>query len=175
MEAFSVMIRRGCDAGVTSWFKLPNNGPLLSHLLFADDVIIVGEWSASNIRAVGHLFRVFKLLSGLNINLQKSLLYEIEVNVQDVKMIADLLHCKLGDLPFIYLEIKVGANISKSNNWQPVIDIFDKRLASWKVHTLFMGGRLMLIKSVLVGEEDRWVWGGDVSGCFSVGSMKKQL
>lgn len=35
------------------------------------------------------------------------------------------------------------------NNWNGIIDIFEKRLASWKAHTLSIGGRVVLIKAVL--------------------------
>ncbi|KAJ0491418.1 putative reverse transcriptase zinc-binding domain-containing protein [Helianthus annuus] len=61
----------------------------------------------------------------------------------------EVLGCRRGAFPFVYLGIKVGANMSRVSNWNPVIEVIKNRLVSWKAKTLSMGGRLILIKSVL--------------------------
>ncbi|XP_035840317.1 uncharacterized protein LOC118487514 [Helianthus annuus] len=53
---------------------------------------------------------------------------------------ASVLHYKVGRIPVIHLGLKVGANMSLINNWQPVLYIADARLAGWKANSLSMGG-----------------------------------
>lgn len=64
-------------------------------------------------------------------------------------LLADLLKCHVGSLPFTHLGLKVGANMNLARNWDPVIQIFKKRLALWMAKSLSMGGRVTLLKSVL--------------------------
>ena len=57
--------------------------------------------------------------------------------------------CKVGSLLFVYLGIKVGANMNRVRNWDPVVEVFRKRLSKWKAYVLSIGGRVTLIKLVL--------------------------
>ncbi|MFS7918324.1 hypothetical protein Hanom_Chr03g00199661 [Helianthus anomalus] len=43
----------------------------------------------------------------------------------------------------------VGANMNHINNWLPVNEVFQSRLAVWKSRFLSIGGRVTLIKSIL--------------------------
>ncbi|XP_076881089.1 uncharacterized protein LOC143529105 [Bidens hawaiensis] len=61
----------------------------------------------------------------------------------------EVLGCKRGIIPFEYLGIKVGANMNRIRNWDPVVEVVKHRLASWKSKTISIGGRVTLIKSVL--------------------------
>ncbi|KAJ0550751.1 putative RNA-directed DNA polymerase [Helianthus annuus] len=149
MEAFSCLVRKACDLGEIKDFRTVSGGPSISHLLYADDALILGEWSKENIEKTVRLLRVFYLCSGLKINIKKSLLFGIGVDGQEATEMANILGCKTGEFPFDYLGIKVGANMNKSCHWEPVIETVKRRLASWKANTLSMGGRLVLVKSVL--------------------------
>ncbi|KAJ0758378.1 putative reverse transcriptase zinc-binding domain-containing protein [Helianthus annuus] len=48
-----------------------------------------------------------------------------------------------------YLGIPLGANMNRINNWEPVVSVFQSRLSSWKSKSLSIGGRVVLLKSVL--------------------------
>ncbi|KAK1422642.1 hypothetical protein QVD17_17928 [Tagetes erecta] len=149
MESFTVMLNNSVANGLFKGFKAPNGGPCISHLLFADDALTVGEWSVENVAVVARFLRCFFMLSGLKINLNKSVLYGIGTTDHEVENMAGILSCKSGKIPFYYLGLIVGANMNKVSSWQVVMDIFDKRLADWKARTLSIGGRLTLMKSVL--------------------------
>ncbi|KAL9999607.1 putative RNA-directed DNA polymerase [Helianthus debilis subsp. tardiflorus] len=148
MEAFSGMLKQACVLGAFHGIKLPNNGPLLSHLLYADDAMILGEWTSVNFINLKRILRIFYMCSGLKINLHKSVLYGVRVEDVEVNMQAVGMGCKPGAIPFSYLGIKVGANMNRVANWEPVVSKFKMRL-KWKTNSLSIAGRLTLIKSVL--------------------------
>ncbi|XP_022032405.1 uncharacterized mitochondrial protein AtMg01250-like [Helianthus annuus] len=84
MEAFSFMMSTSTNVGLFNGFQMPNNGPLVSHLLFANDALLIGEWSKANIENMVRLLRCFHLVSGLQINYGKSNLHGVGVNVEEV-------------------------------------------------------------------------------------------
>ncbi|GJW26520.1 RNA-directed DNA polymerase, eukaryota [Tanacetum coccineum] len=60
----------------------------LSHLFYADDALIVGEWSQDNLRCIIHVLQVFYLASGLQINIHKSQILGVGVPKVDVEAAA---------------------------------------------------------------------------------------
>uniref|UniRef100_A0A251UDF3 Putative RNA-directed DNA polymerase, eukaryota, Reverse transcriptase zinc-binding domain protein n=1 Tax=Helianthus annuus TaxID=4232 RepID=A0A251UDF3_HELAN len=149
MEALSYMFDKEKSEGLLVGIQTPRNGPVVSHLFYADDAIIMGEWSRSNITNVVRILRVFHICSGLKINIAKSNLYGVGVSNGDLSDMANIIGCQAEEFPFRYLGLTVGANMNRVVNWKPVYDIFDTRLAKWKAGLLSMGGRITLIKSVL--------------------------
>ncbi|XP_022020292.1 uncharacterized protein LOC110920387 [Helianthus annuus] len=67
----------------------------------------------------------------------------------EVQLKADGFGCKIGEVPFVYLGILVGANMNRENNWEAVVNVFRSRLTKWKANCISIGGRVTLIKSVL--------------------------
>lgn len=55
--------------------------------------------------------------------------------------------CTGGTLPFTYLGLPIGCDISRVKSWDPIIDRISKKLDSWKGRLLSIGGRVTLIKS----------------------------
>ncbi|KAJ0539673.1 putative RNA-directed DNA polymerase [Helianthus annuus] len=149
MEAFSSMVKKACGVGALRGVSLPKEGPVLSHLLYADDCVLIGEWARNNIKKVTLLLRCFYICSGLKINMKKSSLFGVGVAPSDIEEMADLLNCSVGSMPFLHLGILVGAKMSRVANWNFIFDIFESRLALWKASLLSIGGRVTLIKSVL--------------------------
>ncbi|KAM0052219.1 putative RNA-directed DNA polymerase [Helianthus debilis subsp. tardiflorus] len=149
MEALSCMVNKACSVGRFKGVKLPNGGPTVSNLLYADDALILGEWEEGNILTVARMLRVFYACSGLKINIHKSNMFGVGVDDGAIDYMAALVGCKRGAFPFKYLGIPLGANMNRIRNWDPIFSIVKSRLASWKAKTLSIGGRLVLIKAVL--------------------------
>ncbi|XP_021971349.1 uncharacterized protein LOC110866508 [Helianthus annuus] len=82
---FEFQCGKARDGGVVHGIKTPNYGPIISHLLYADDAIIIGEWEAENLLNVVRILRVFYMCYVLKINLKKSNLYGIRVLNSEVK------------------------------------------------------------------------------------------
>lgn len=70
----------------------------------------------------------FQGVSGLNINCNKSELVKIG-NKGDEKSIARVLGCKTAKFSIKYLGIPLGAKYKDKKTWEPVIDMFESRLA----------------------------------------------
>ncbi|KAJ0613760.1 putative RNA-directed DNA polymerase [Helianthus annuus] len=129
--------------------ETPGPGPTISHLLYADDALFVGEWSEKNFQNLARLLRCFHLSSGLKVNFNKSKVFGVGVGNEDVAEMAKILGCEKGLLPFSYLGLPVGSNMGLVKNWKPVIDRFESKLTLWKAKTMSFGGRSTLIKAVL--------------------------
>ncbi|KAJ0575090.1 putative RNA-directed DNA polymerase [Helianthus annuus] len=59
MEAFSCLIRNACDLGEIKDLRVFGGGFSFSHLLYADDALILGEWSKDNKVKTTRLLRIF--------------------------------------------------------------------------------------------------------------------
>ncbi|KAK9077285.1 hypothetical protein SSX86_005622 [Deinandra increscens subsp. villosa] len=149
MEALHIASEKATLSGLFTGIQLPAEGPTLSHLLYADDVIFLGEWRESNCRYLARFLRCFHISSGLKINYEKCRLFGIGVNQQQMESMATILQCKVDKLPFSYLGIPIGANMRLKKHWEPIVQKFKSRLNSWKSTILSQGGKAILIKSVL--------------------------
>ena len=142
-------MRATCNKGLFYGVKIGNGDPLISHLFYADDAIFVGEWSQNNLKNLARILRCFHITSGLKVNFHKSKVFGIGISQNITRGWANLLGCVARTLPFNYLGVSVGANMNHIKNWQPIVDMFNSKLSTWKAKTLSFGGRLTLINSVL--------------------------
>ncbi|KAJ0443306.1 putative RNA-directed DNA polymerase [Helianthus annuus] len=149
MEAISGIMKRALVDGIFHGVKCNNTGMTLSHFLYADDVVFLGEWSETNAANLRRILRCFYLSSGLQVNFTKSRVYGVGVPEEELEALANTLRCRQGSFPFKYLGLYVGANMNLVKHWRPVIDIFKNRLSIWKAKKLSYGGRITLLKSVL--------------------------
>ncbi|KAJ0575244.1 putative RNA-directed DNA polymerase [Helianthus annuus] len=149
MEALHIATDCAVGEGIFKGMSTPGEGPTVSHLLYADDVLFVGEWSESNFYNLARLLRCFHLSSGLKVNFVKSKVFGVGVRNEDILNMASILGCERGSLPFTYLGLPVGSNMGLVKNWKPVIDRFESKLSLWKARTLSFGGRTTLVKAVL--------------------------
>jgi hypothetical protein len=121
----------------------------ISNLQFADDTLLMGVKSWANIRVLKAMLILFESVSGLKVNFHKSMLYGVNSSDSWLHEAASVLHCKHGRLPFLYLGLPIGGDPMKIVFWYPLADRIKRRLSGWKSRNLSMGGRLILLKSVL--------------------------
>jgi len=111
--------------------------------------LLIGDRSWANIRALKALLLLFEATSGLKVNFHKSMLVGVNIHDSWLAEAASLLHCKLGRIPILYLGLPIGGDSHKLKFWQPLLDRIKSRLTGWKSKNLSLGGRLVLLKSVL--------------------------
>ncbi|GJT63328.1 RNA-directed DNA polymerase, eukaryota, reverse transcriptase zinc-binding domain protein [Tanacetum coccineum] len=143
--------RLNSPIGREGMFKGIALGPSLqlSHMIYADDAVFVGQWSDANIDTIVHVLDCFHRVSGMRINMNKSKLIGISVEEDKVAIAASKFGCLILKTPFSYLGSKVGGLMSRIQSWNEVVDRVTARLSKWKMKTLSIGERLTLLKSVL--------------------------
>ncbi|KAL4582537.1 hypothetical protein LXL04_007088 [Taraxacum kok-saghyz] len=147
MEGLSLTMREACEQHSFHEISLPNGGPTLSHLMYADDVTFIGEWSEMNLINLNRILRCFYLASGLKVNLNKSRVFGVGVEDAEIANLAGILNCESGTFPFTYLGLPLGANMRIFKHWNPILEKFRSRLSVWKAKNLSFAGRLTLLKS----------------------------
>ncbi|PWA52848.1 reverse transcriptase domain, Reverse transcriptase zinc-binding domain protein [Artemisia annua] len=149
MEGLHIALQNAVGSGLIRGSKVGDSGLIISHLFYADDVVITSEWNSQDMDNIIRVLHVFYLASGLKLNIAKSNLYGIGVSLEEIEDMAHASGCAPGIVPFTYLGLPIGSNMNSIMNWQPLIDRFHQKLSSWKANLLSIGGRLTLIKAVL--------------------------
>uniref|UniRef100_A0A2N9ELX8 Reverse transcriptase domain-containing protein n=1 Tax=Fagus sylvatica TaxID=28930 RepID=A0A2N9ELX8_FAGSY len=158
MEVLSKMFKKSEEAGLICGFMagvLGGSEVRISHLLFADDTIVFCDAVPQQVMHIRKVLSCFEAVTGLKVNLTKSEMVPVGV-VDNMPYLADLLCCRIGALPMLYLGMPLGApykGLSVWNSglsvWNSVLEKIERRLASWQTLYLSKGGRLTLLKSTL--------------------------
>ncbi|GKD29318.1 putative RNA-directed DNA polymerase [Tanacetum coccineum] len=72
MEALHIAVMESRENGVFKGVEVRKNKVVISHFQYADDALLVGEWSELNITNLIRILRCFQVSSGLKVNLTKS-------------------------------------------------------------------------------------------------------
>jgi len=150
VEDFNVLMESLLANNLFSGYKVgDNNMTVVSHHQFADDTLVLGEKSWANIKSMRVILILFESLSGLKVNFSKSHLVGVNVARSWLLEAAMVLNCKVGSIPFVYLGLPIGGNAQRLSFWDPLITRIKTRLSAWKSKHLSLGGRLVLLNSVL--------------------------
>ncbi|GJZ22800.1 RNA-directed DNA polymerase, eukaryota, reverse transcriptase zinc-binding domain protein [Tanacetum coccineum] len=125
MEGLHLLTCKAQETGLFKGASVGHGNMIISHLIYADDVIFIGEWSWQNAHNLLCMLRCFYLISGPKINVNKSNIFGVLVSDERVSNMANSIGCGAGIFPMNYLGVPVGSRL------------------------LSVGGRLSLIKSVL--------------------------
>ena len=107
-----------------------DKGVEVSHLRFADDIIILCEGSQDQMIHISWLFMWSKVILKLKINLEKSELILIG-RVVNVEEITCEIGCKVGELLSIYLDLPLSSHFKLVVAGDGVEECFHKGLAMW--------------------------------------------
>lgn len=130
--------------------KLSRGGPELSHVCFADDLILFAEASVAQIRIIRGVLETFCTASGQKVSLEKSKIFfsdnvsrELGKEISDESGISSTRD--LGK----YLGMPVLQRRMNKETFSTVIERVTARLSGWKSHVLSLAGRITLTKAVL--------------------------
>lgn len=150
MEVLSWEIHKEVGKGNWRPFKVTRAGTGISHLFFADDLMLFGEASEQQISNIMCCVERFSKWSGLKINLSKSLIY------YSLNPCCRLKH-RIGSRAGIlvtenlgkYLDIPILQRRVFKNTFGYIIDNMKKRLANWKANSLTLTDRRILTQATL--------------------------
>lgn len=118
-------------ADVKKMFKrilLPNSSVELTHLQFADDVILFIQNDTESIKGVKRVLQCFEFLSGLHIDFEKSSLYTFHENQENLLQWAEILGYLVIQGPILYLGAIIRAPHTSTRFWDPLLDKIKGRL-----------------------------------------------
>jgi hypothetical protein len=98
--------------------------------------------------ALKTLLQTFADATGLRVNYSKSCLLPINVDENQLQLLANTFGCAVGSLPFTYLGLFLGTSRPTIQDLSPIVDHIERRLNA-SARFLDYGGRLQLINSVL--------------------------
>ena len=149
MEKLSHLIQSAIEIGAWKPIRSSQNGPLVSHLFFADDLILFAEASCSQARILKQCMDRFCELSGQSVNFDKSKLFcSPNTDKKLAKDISAICGSPLtGDLGKYLGMPLIHSRVSK-NTYSDLVDKVQSRLAGWKSKILNIAGRVTLIQAV---------------------------
>ncbi|OMO84846.1 reverse transcriptase [Corchorus capsularis] len=150
MERLSHMILERVDRKQWVPVKSCRSGPKLSHLFFADDLMLFGPASEEQVNLIMDVLLDFGKASGLEMNLLKSKLWvSPNISKQQAGRLSSLCGIPLGQDLGTYLGVPIIHTKVTRSTYSYVIDRVLKKLANWKGKVLSYAGRRTLIQSSL--------------------------
>ena len=110
MELFSILVDKAVAEGFIYGYKIADRNKEevhITHLLFAEDTLVFCEDTKDQMANLSWILLWFKAISGLNINLEKSMIMPVG-NVEDIEGLTRELGCQYGTLPTTYLGLPLG-------------------------------------------------------------------
>ena len=122
----------------------------ISHLLFADDVILLGEASVDQARLIKTCLQEFCTASGQKVSGQKSsILFSPNTNDAVRAGVCNIMEMpQTEDLGRYLGAPTINGRVTKAT-YQSIIEKVDKRLAGWKTKCLSLAGRATLIQATI--------------------------
>nr|GEX23058.1 RNA-directed DNA polymerase, eukaryota, reverse transcriptase zinc-binding domain protein [Tanacetum cinerariifolium] len=132
MESIHAAFQRVTERGMFSPIIIGRDKAVsISQLFYTDDAMFIGKWSSSNVSVLVMVLYFFFLASGLKINVNKSSIYGLGVKDSDINLMADRFSHLTNKLPFTYLVVKVGANMTHISSWNEVVQKLEGLLNSF--------------------------------------------
>lgn len=150
MEVLSVNIHQAVDQGEWSPICLSRYGPRISHLFFADDLLLFGATTDHQVSQTEGILRDFCAMSGQTISVKKS-------QVLLSKNVATTFHPSLFRRMGLtvtndfgnYLGVPLLHGRGSRRHYNYILDKVRAKLGHWQVKHLSQASRLVLIQSVL--------------------------
>ena len=128
----------------------------LTHLCFADDLMIFVEGSKESVQGALSVFDQFSEWSGLKISIEKSTLYLSGVSEGEESRILSNFPFAKGELPVRYLGLPLTTKAMRQQDYFPLVEKIRCRISTWTSRFLSYAGRLQLIKAVIMSLVNFW-------------------
>ncbi|KAA3476669.1 LINE-1 reverse transcriptase isogeny [Gossypium australe] len=151
MDWLGHLIKSNIDIGRWEPVKLSRSGPAISHLFFADDLVIFYKAHIDQARLLKSILDQFCDVLGHKISTRKSNIYFSKGIVDsDREQIVNLFGFQEVQNLGFYLGVLLLHNRVTKSTFSFVVDKVRSKLNSWDARKLSIAGRVTLAKSVLL-------------------------
>ena len=128
----------------------------LTHLCFADDLMVFVEGKKLSVQGALSVFKEFAVWSGLSINLEKSMVYMAGVSEVEKGRIFSNFPFAQGTLPVRNMGLPLMTRVMRRQDYMSLFERIRGKISTWTCKFLSYAGRLQLIKSVLMSIVNFW-------------------
>lgn len=149
VEGFSALLRKAELEGRISGVKICPGAPSVSHLLFADDSLLLVCANREDALQLQNILEVYEQCSGQMINKAKSaVLFSKNTSAAKRAKLRQIMQIEreTGNDPYLGLPVHVGR--SKKNTFAYLKERVWKKIQGWKEKLLSRAGKEILIKAV---------------------------
>nr|XP_029146996.1 uncharacterized protein LOC114924945 [Arachis hypogaea] len=149
MERLACFISKQVDEGIWDGVAVSRGGPRVSHLMFADDLLLFCKAKKNQVQNVVHTLELFCKASGMKVNIEKSkAICSRNISNRRKEMLSGVSHIPFTSDLGKYLGVNLNHPRAARSIFSDSLEKIKNRLASWKGRLLNRAGRLCLIKSV---------------------------
>ncbi|GMI91176.1 hypothetical protein like AT3G24255 [Hibiscus trionum] len=150
MERLGHLINHSVAQGDWSPFFFRRNGTCLSHLFFADDLILYARADVSQALIINNILSAFGNYSGHRVSKNKTqICFSAAVSDSIKAAISDVFGFRVVDSLGKYLGVPVIHQRLRCSDFDFILDKIKARLNGWAARTLSIAGRITLAKSVI--------------------------
>jgi hypothetical protein len=158
MEGLNLLLKHSFEEGHISGIKVSRMTRIL-HLMFVDDVLILSKASLSEWKVIASLISCFCKASGLSVNQTKSTIHFEGLSDLELNPFKTFLPYTFNDLSlgFCYLGYFLKTGAQRAADWDWLVTRVSNKINLWCNRWLSLGGRYILVKSVLEGQNVYWM------------------
>ncbi|XP_027062756.1 uncharacterized protein [Coffea arabica] len=131
-------------------FRVPRGCPIVTHLGYADDVLVFSSANASSLRLVMSVLEEYEASSGQRVNKSKSyFLGHASLGRARRMVIQRITGFTSGSFPIRYLGYPLFYGRRKREYFAGLCQAVVRKIESWEHKLLSAGGRIVLVKHVL--------------------------
>lgn len=151
MESLSHLILDVVESGQWIPMKFGRGGPEVSHLKFADDIILISEANVQQAHVIKSILDSFCRCSGQKVNLGKSKIM-FSPNINDIlgSQFSNILEFETTNDLSSYLGVPIITGRKGKDAYAFIVDKVRSKLTGWKAKTLSFAGRVTLAQSCIM-------------------------
>ncbi|CAN6246168.1 unnamed protein product [Urochloa humidicola] len=148
-EGFSALLNQAEREGTMKGVKICQNAPSVSHLLFADDSLILFRAKEGDAQQLQSILTLYEECSGQMINRDKSaIMFSPNTGQEDREAVMGALNIQKQTMNERYLGMPVHVGQNRQNVFSYLKERVWARIQGWKEKTLSWAGKEVLIKAV---------------------------
>ncbi|XP_042973032.1 uncharacterized protein LOC122304830 [Carya illinoinensis] len=150
-EILSKLLKAKFEEKKIGVFVQPRGTPLISHLLYANDIVIFANGSKASARAIMRVLSTYEQWLSQNVSKGKSsITFSRHITRPRRRSIQRITRFVEGKTPFKYLGVPIIFGCMKSAYLEEIVGKIKARLEGWKNKLLANGARVLLLKHVLM-------------------------